>query len=83
VTRRILEEAVGEARSILESHRLALDSLADLLCEQETVDGAQIEAILGQFEKRDEEKVLSGPAPNGHEPLQGEDSATANVLYHA
>ena len=82
-TRRILEEAVGEARSILESHRLALDSLADLLCEQETVDGAQIEAILEQYVKRGEDKVLSAPAPNGHEPLQGEASATAQVLYHA
>jgi cell division protease FtsH len=81
-TRRILEEAVGEARSILESHRMALDSLADLLCEQETVDGAQIEAILGQNEKRDEDKVFPRPAPNGHEPLQGEASATAGVLYH-
>jgi len=82
-TRRILEEAVGEARSILESHRLALDSLTDLLCEQETVDGAQIEAILEQYVKRDEDKVLSGPAPNGHEPLQGDASTTAQVLYHA
>ena len=81
-TRRILEEAVGEARSILESHRLALDSLADLLCEQETVDGAQIEAILGQKNKPDEDKVFPRPAPNGHEPLQGETSATAGVLYH-
>ena len=47
-TRRILEEAVDEASSILKSHRLALDSLADLLCEHETVDGAQIDALLGQ-----------------------------------
>ena len=81
-TRRILEEAVGEARSILESHRLALDSLADLLCEQETVDGAQIEAILGQNKKQDEGKAFPRPAPNGHEPLQGEASPTAGVLYH-
>ena len=81
-TRRILEEAVGEARSILESHRLALDSLADLLCEQETVDGAQIEAILGQKNKPDEGKLFPRPAPNGHEPLQGEESATAGIFYH-
>jgi cell division protease FtsH len=81
-TRRILEEAVGEARSILESHRPALDSLVDLLCEQETVDGAQIEAILGQNNIQDEDKVFPRPAPNGHEPLQGEASATAGVLYH-
>jgi cell division protease FtsH len=51
-TRRIIEEAVDEARSILESHRLELDQLADLLCEHETVDGSQIEAILSKTEIR-------------------------------
>jgi hypothetical protein len=69
-TRRILEEAVDEARSILKSHRPALDSLTDLLCEHETVDGAQIDAILGQKEKQEEGKVIPRPAPNGHEPFQ-------------
>jgi cell division protease FtsH len=69
-TRRILEDAVDEASSILNSHRLALDSLADLLCEEETVDGAQIDALLGQKEKQEEGKVLSRPAPNGHKPIK-------------
>jgi cell division protease FtsH len=69
-TRRILEEAVNEASSILESHRPALDSLADLLCEHETVDGAQIDAILGQKEKQKKGKKYPKPAPNGHKPLQ-------------
>ena len=68
-TRRILEEAVDEASSILESHRTALDSLADLLCEHETVNGAQIDAILGRKEKQEGEKVFAGIAPNGHEPV--------------
>lgn len=45
-TRRIIEEAVAEARTYLEDHRAVLDRLADLLCEQETVDGTQIEALL-------------------------------------
>ena len=58
-TRRILEEAVAEAGSILEHHRSALDSLADLLCEHETVDGAQIDAILGQEEQQVEEKIFT------------------------
>lgn len=70
-TRRILEEAVDEARSILDSHRPALDSLADLLCEHETVDGAQIDAILGRKKKPEEAKVFSRPAPNGHKPITG------------
>ncbi len=52
-TRRIIEEAVAEALGCLEGHRAVLDRLADLLCEQETVDGAQIEAILSE-EKIDE-----------------------------
>jgi cell division protease FtsH len=52
-TRRMMEEAVAEAHGCLENHRAALDRLADLLCEQETVDGAQIEAILSE-EKIDE-----------------------------
>jgi cell division protease FtsH len=49
-TRRIIEEAVDEARNHLENYRSALDELADLLCEQETVDGAQIDAILNKIE---------------------------------
>jgi hypothetical protein len=34
-------------------HHQALERLADLLCEQETVDGSQIEAMLNQIENRD------------------------------
>jgi len=49
-TRRIIEEAVDEARSLLENHRAVLDRLADMLCEHETVEGAQIDAILGKIE---------------------------------
>ncbi len=63
-TRRILEEAVDAAGGILKTHRRELDSLADLLCEHETVDGAQIEAILGR-----KETAPAIPAPNGHKSL--------------
>ncbi len=52
-TRRMIEEAVAEATSILENHRTELDHLADLLCEQETIDGAQIDAILNKIEIQD------------------------------
>jgi cell division protease FtsH len=69
-TRRILEEAVVEASGILESHRPALDSLAELLCELETVDGAQIEAILSKRGKQVKGKDIPRPAPNGHKPNQ-------------
>ena len=49
-TRRIIEEAVDEARGHLENHRAVLDQLADMLCEHETVDGAQIDALLEKIE---------------------------------
>src|SRR5271157_238465 len=52
-TRRMIEEAVEEARNILESHRSELGALADLLCEQETIDGSQIDAILSKIEIRE------------------------------
>lgn len=52
-TRRIIEAAVADATQILESHRFALDQLADLLCSQETVDGSQIDALLNKIEIRD------------------------------
>jgi cell division protease FtsH len=68
-TRRILEEAVVEASNILEDHRLALVNLADLLCEHETVDGAQIDALLGQKEKQEDGKDFPRPAPNGHKQI--------------
>ena len=69
-TRRILEEAVDEARSILTIHRPALDSLADLLCEHETVDGAQIDVILGRTKNPEGENVFPSYAPNGHKSSQ-------------
>ena len=52
-TRRMIEEAVQEASAMLESHRPELDHLADLLCEQETIDGSQIDAILSKIEIND------------------------------
>ena len=69
-TRRILEEAVEDATIILKDHRLALDSLADLLCEHETVDGAQIDALLGLEEKREAGIEFLKPTPNGHQPIK-------------
>jgi cell division protease FtsH len=52
-TRRIIEEAVEQARIILEAHRPELDRVADLLCEHETVDGSQIDAIIRKIGIRD------------------------------
>lgn len=57
-TRRIIEEAVTEAHTNLENHRAILDRLADLLCEYETVDGAQIEALLKAYEIQESISIL-------------------------
>ena len=61
-TRRIIEEAAQEASSMLEDHRSELDQLADLLCEQETVDGSQIDAILNKIEIREPVYELANPS---------------------
>jgi ATP-dependent Zn protease len=47
-TRRIVEEAVNRASELLETHPVALGRLAEKLCDQETVDGSQITAILAE-----------------------------------
>lgn len=47
-TRRIVEAAMSQAWELLETHRPALDRLAMRLHEQETVDGAEVNAILAE-----------------------------------
>ena len=49
-TRRIIEEAVEHSKSVLEAHRSELNQLAGMLVEHETVDGAQLDAMLNQIE---------------------------------
>jgi hypothetical protein len=44
--------------------------VADLLCEHETVDGAQIDTLLGREEKREAGIEFLKPAPNGHKPIK-------------
>jgi cell division protease FtsH len=44
---RLLREAEERATATLTDHREALDCLADLLLERETVDGADVDRILG------------------------------------
>jgi cell division protease FtsH len=47
-TRRLVEEAVASAQTVLTKHRPALDQLAARLCEQETVAAEEIATILAQ-----------------------------------
>jgi cell division protease FtsH len=45
---RLLREAEQRATELLSTHRAALDRLVDLLLEKETVDGAEVYAIVGR-----------------------------------
>jgi cell division protease FtsH len=45
-TRRIVEEALSQARTLLESHRDVLSQLSARLCDQETVNGSEVTAML-------------------------------------
>lgn len=45
-TRRIVDAALSRVWELLETHRAALDTLAERLCEQETLDGEEVAAIL-------------------------------------
>lgn len=45
-TRRMVEAALGRTWNLLEEHQAALRRLATRLCEQETVEGAEVAAIL-------------------------------------
>ena len=48
--RRIIEEAQARARTILQDHRETLDEIAARLIEQETIDAAELKAILENAE---------------------------------
>jgi cell division protease FtsH len=44
--RRLVDEAHHQAGAVLASHRPALDALADALLARETLEGAEIQAIV-------------------------------------
>jgi len=50
--RRLIDEAHQEAADILVTHRATLDKLADALVEKETLDTAEVMAILAEVSKR-------------------------------
>ncbi len=43
---RILREAEDRATRLLQAHRAALDKLAELLVEKETIDGSAVDEVL-------------------------------------
>ena len=59
---RIIDEAKGRARQVLEEHRKALDAIADRLVEVETLEREEFETILianGITPKKKEEEDVS------------------------
>src|SRR5438477_3417766 len=50
--RRLIDQAHQEAADILVTHRATLDKLADALVEKETLDTAEVMAILAEVSKR-------------------------------
>ena len=47
-TRRLVEEALDQATALLSAHRATLDRLAERLCENETVNGSEVAAMLAE-----------------------------------
>jgi cell division protease FtsH len=64
-TRRLVEEAVAQAWELLESHRPALERLAERLCAEETVSGDDVLAILSaeRHDANDQEVAERIPVP--------------------
>ena len=63
-TRRIVEEALSQAQELLGSHRDVLNRLAERLCDQETVNGSEVTAMLSGVAS-----VGDPVSGNGHEPV--------------
>ena len=61
--RRIIDEAQVKARNILQDHRETLDEIAARLIDQETIDAAELKAILENAEcrTRDAQRPEGGP----------------------
>ena len=47
-TRRLVEEALDQASTLLREHRVTLDRLAERLAEHETVNGSEVTAMLAE-----------------------------------
>jgi cell division protease FtsH len=64
---KLLRQAEGRARTMLVEHRDALDRLTELLLERETVDGTDVDEVLGRI-------------PGQHQPI-GATGHTATGRY--
>ena len=67
----LLREAERRALDLLGEHRDALDRLTELLLERETVDGTDVDEILGRVPGRKQPVGASGHLATKEEPGQG------------
>jgi cell division protease FtsH len=67
---KLLRAADARAAELLTSHRDALDRLTDLLLERETVDGTDVDEILGRVPGRSAPVGATGHTAGGSEPGQ-------------
>ncbi|MBI2859030.1 MAG: ATP-dependent metallopeptidase FtsH/Yme1/Tma family protein [Chloroflexi bacterium] len=58
---KFIEEADVRASAILQENRATLDKLAERLVNEETLEGAELEAVLGPGPKKEEERPLRAP----------------------
>jgi cell division protease FtsH len=65
---KLLREAEARASELLGSHRDALDRLTELLLERETVDGTDVDEILGRVPGRAAPIGATGHTADGAEP---------------
>ena len=64
----LLREAEQRALDLLSEHRDALDRLTELLLERETVDGTDVDEILGRVPGRKQPVGATGHAATKEEP---------------
>jgi cell division protease FtsH len=72
----LLREAERRALDVLGEHRDSLDRLADLLLERETVDGTDVDEILGRVPGQRQPVGATGHSASGHSAAK-EDSGQA------
>jgi cell division protease FtsH len=65
---KLLREAEARARELLGAHRDALDRLTELLLDRETVDGTDVDEILGRVPGRRAPVGATGHIADGSDP---------------
>jgi cell division protease FtsH len=65
---KLLREAEARARELLGTHRDALDRLTELLLDRETVDGTDVDEILGRVPGRRAPVGATGHTADGSDP---------------